>query len=149
MFYMKISCKSNGSLHKVLQDKHYHHSSFNKANPNRKPNPSAEKSIEGVRVVIPNIKGLSERYRHILAKHKVSVFFKGTSTIESLLMYPKDPILDAQKTDIIYHWKCPAHDCKTEYKGNPTGHWKKEFRTRKIKPPAPSETTTPPQNTQK
>ena len=44
-------------------------------------------------------------------------FFKGTSTIKSLLMHPKDPIPDAQKTDIIYHCKCPANNCTAEYIG--------------------------------
>ena len=32
-------------------------------------------------------------------------------------MHPKDPIPDAQKTDIIYHWKCPAENCTAEYIG--------------------------------
>ena len=32
-------------------------------------------------------------------------------------MYPKDPIPDAQKTDIIYHWKCPTNNCTAEYIG--------------------------------
>ena len=73
-----------------------------------------EKFIEGARVVIPYIKGLSEQYRHTLAKYRVRVFFKGTSTIKSLLMHPKDPIPDAQKTDIIYHWKCPANNCTAD-----------------------------------
>ena len=30
-------------------------------------------------------------------------------------MHPKDLIPDAQKTDIIYHWKCPANSCTAEY----------------------------------
>ena len=30
-------------------------------------------------------------------------------------MHPKDPIPDAQKTDITYHWKCPAGNCTAEY----------------------------------
>ena len=67
--------------------------------------------------IMPYIKGLSKQYRHALAKYRVSVFFKGTSTIKSLLMDPKDPIPDAQKTDIIYHWKCPANNCTAEYIG--------------------------------
>ena len=29
-------------------------------------------------------------------------------------MHPKDPIPDAQKTDIIYLWKCPANNCTVE-----------------------------------
>ena len=50
-----------------------------------------------------------------LAKNKVTVFFKGTCTIRSLFMHSKDPIPDAQKTDIIYHSKYPAHNCTAEY----------------------------------
>ena len=127
------------------------HSSFNKVNPNRKPTKSKtiyRKLLEGTRVVIPYIKGLSEQYRHVLAKYRVRVFFKGTSTIKSVLMHPKDPISDAQKTDIIYHWKCPANNCTAEYIGE-TNMSLKEFQTIEIKPPVPSETTTSPQNTQK
>ena len=37
--------------------------------------------------------------------------------MKSLLMYPKDPIPDTQKTDIIYHWKCLANNCTAEYIG--------------------------------
>ena len=51
-----------------------------------------------------------------LAKYKVRVFFKGTSTIKSLLMHQKDPTPDTQKTDIIYHWKCLANNYTAEYK---------------------------------
>ena len=32
-------------------------------------------------------------------------------------MQPKDPIPEAQKTDTIYHWKCPPDKCKAEYIG--------------------------------
>ena len=94
-------------LQKVLQDNHYPTQFFQQGKPQQKtkgkPNPSTVKFIEGARVVIPYIKGLSEQYRYTLAKYRVRVLFKGTSTIKSLLMHPKDTILDAQKTDIIYH----------------------------------------------
>ena len=73
--------------------------------------------MEGATVVIPHIKGFSEQYRCTLAKCRVRVFFEGASTIKSLLMHPKDPILDAQKTDIIYHWRCPANNCTAQYIG--------------------------------
>ena len=42
--------------------------------PNRKPNQSTGKFIEGAKVVIPYIKGPIEQYRHTLAKHKVKDF---------------------------------------------------------------------------
>ena len=32
-------------------------------------------------------------------------------------MHPKDPIPATQKTDIIYHWKCPPNNCTAEYIG--------------------------------
>ena len=32
-------------------------------------------------------------------------------------MHPKDPIRDLQKTDIIYHWKCPSNTYTAEYIG--------------------------------
>ena len=80
----------------------------------------------------------------------LEVLFKGTNNIKSLLMHPKDPIPDAQKTDIIYHWKCPANNCTAEYIDETNRSLKKkEFQTIEIKPPVPSETTTSPQNTQK
>ena len=86
-------------LHKALQDNHYPAQFFHQGTPqqktNKKSDPSTGKFIEGARVIVPYIKGLSEQYRHTLAKYKVRVFFKGTSTIKSSLMHPKDPIPDA------------------------------------------------------
>ena len=112
--------KKMDHLYKVIQDSHYQAQFFQQGKPqqktNGKPNPSTGKFI-GARVVIPYIKGLSEQYRHTLAKYRVRVFFKGTSTITSLLMHAKVPIPDAQKTDIIYHCKCPAKNRTVEYIG--------------------------------
>ena len=60
-------------LHKVLQDNHYPTQFFQQGKPqqkvNKKPNPSTGKFIEGARVVIPYVKGLSEQYRHTLVKY--------------------------------------------------------------------------------
>ena len=65
-------------LHKVLQDNHYPTQFFQQGKPqqktNKKPNPSTGKFIEGARAVIPYIKGLSEQYRHTLAKYRVKSF---------------------------------------------------------------------------
>ena len=96
-------------LHNILQDNNYPAQFFQQGKPkqkaNKKPHPPTVKFIEGTRVVIPSIKGLSEQYRHTLAKYRVRIFFKGTSTIKSWLMHPKDPIQVSHKTYIIYHWK--------------------------------------------
>ena len=69
-------------LHKVPQDNHYPTQFCKQGKPkqkiNRKPHPSTVKFIEGPRVVIQYMKGISEQYRHAQAKYKVRVFFKGT-----------------------------------------------------------------------
>ena len=117
----KFLAKEMDHLHKVLQDNHYPAWFFQQGKPqqitNKKPNPSTGKFMEGARVIILYIKGLSEQYKHTLAKWIVRVFFKGTSTMMSLLIYPKDPIPDTQKIDIIYLCKCPANNCTAEYIG--------------------------------
>ena len=64
-------------------------------------------------------------------------------------MHPKDPIPDAHKTDIIYHWKCPANNCTAEHIGKTNRSLKERVSDIEIKPPVPSETTTSPQNIQK
>ena len=64
----------------------------------------------------------------------------------SLLMHPKDSLHDSQKTDIIYHWKCPAHNCTSECIGETNRSLKKRVQTIEVKPPVPSETTASPQN---
>ena len=70
--------KEMDHLHKVLQDNHYPSQFFqqgkSKQKTNKKPNPSSWKFIQGARVVIPYIKGLSEQYRHTLIKYKVKSF---------------------------------------------------------------------------
>ena len=108
-------------LQKVLQDKPLPNTFFQQGKPQqkatKKPNPSTVKFIEGARAVIPYIKGLSEWYRHTLAKIQLEFSLKVPAPSKSLLMHPKDPIPDAQKTDIIYHWKCPADNCTAEYIG--------------------------------
>ena len=118
-------------LHKVLQDNHDPTQFFQQGKPqqkiNRKPKPSTGLFTEGTRVVILYIKDISEQYRHILAKHKVRGFYKGTNTIKSLLVHPKDLVPNAQKTDIIYHWKCPAHNCTVEYIGETDRSRKERF----------------------
>ena len=64
-------------------------------------------------------------------------------------MHPKDPIPDAQKTDINPPLEMPSQQLHSRiHRWNQQTHEKK-FQTIKIKPPVPAETTTSPQNTQK
>ena len=72
--------KEMDHLQKVLQDNHYLTQFFQHGKPqqkaNKKPHPSTGKFIEGARVAIPYIKGLSKLYRHTLAKYRVKSFLQ-------------------------------------------------------------------------
>ena len=74
----EVLVKEIDHLHKVLQNNHYPTQFFQQGKPqhktNRKQNWSTGKFIEGDRVVIPYMKGLSEQYRHTLAKYKIKSF---------------------------------------------------------------------------
>ena len=73
------SYKTTTIQHSFFQGKH-------QQKINKKPKPSTGKITEGARVVISYIKCLSEQYRCTLAKYKVRVFFKGTSTPSNLYL---------------------------------------------------------------
>ena len=64
--------KEMDHLHNILQDNHYPTQFSQQIKPqqktNKKPNPPTGKFTAGARVVIPYIKGISEQYRHTLAK---------------------------------------------------------------------------------
>ena len=112
--------KEMDQLHKILQDNHYSVQFFQQATPQQKMTASQthpQSFIEWTRGVVPLMKSISGQYRCTLAKYKVRVFFKRTGTIKIFLMHQKNSIPDAQKTDIIYHWKCPAHNYTAEYIG--------------------------------
>ena len=111
--------KEMDHLHNVLQDNHYAthfiHQDTAKQKSNRKSNPTNGKFTVGARAFIAYIKGISKQYRHTLAKSQLEFSLKAPAPSSLYSYIQKDPIADAQKTDIIYHWKCSANNCTAEY----------------------------------
>ena len=87
-------------------------------------------------MMVPNHKGLSESLKKICGKHGVQVYFKGSNTIKSLLMAPKDqdPIL--KKSGVIYRYTCGRVDCDEEYIGESSRTFGERFREHQ-KAPSP------------
>ena len=102
MFYTQIPCKRNGSTFtKSYKTTTTQHSFFKQGKPqqktNKKLNPT-EKSIEGARVVIPYIKGLSETVQtHPSKNTKLEFSLKALAPSNLLFMHPKDPIPDGSE----------------------------------------------------
>ena len=69
---------------------------------------------KNIYIVLPCIRGLSEKFRNTCNKVDIQVHFKGHNTIQALLMAPKDM---CQKSGVIYHDKCSHTDCPEQYKG--------------------------------
>ncbi len=66
-------------------------------------------------VVVPYVSGLSEQYKRIMASVGIQVYFKGASTLKSLLCSPKDKDPKDKMQDVIYCINC--NDCDEKYVG--------------------------------
>ena len=141
--------KEMDHLHKVLQNNHFQTQFFQQGKPqqktNKKPNPPTGMFIEGARVVIPYIKGFSEQYRHTIAKYRVRVFFKCTSTNQVFTHASKRS--NSRCTENWYNLplEMPSQQLHSYIHrwNQQVPEWK--FLTIDIKPPVRSETTTSPQ----
>ena len=66
-------------------------------------------------VVLPYIKGLSEKLSRILKDHQVSTSYKPHTTLRRLLVHPKDKIPKEDTCDVVY--QIPCLNCDEVYIG--------------------------------
>ena len=71
-------------------------------------------------IVVPYVKGVSEKLRKDLAKEDVNLVFKKGRTLHSMIFNGKYKKIDGRKKDLIY--KIPCQDCKLCYIGE-TAQW--------------------------
>ena len=60
---------------------------------------------------------MGEKFERTSNKKGIQVHFKGSNTIKTLLMAPKDKDTKVQKSGIIYKFKCPHINYPEEYIG--------------------------------
>ena len=65
--------------------------------------------------VVPYIHRLDEKFKKTCKNKGIQAHFKGTNTVRTLLMAPKDEEDKLQKSGIIYKFKCPHINCPEEY----------------------------------
>ena len=68
-------------------------------------------------VVIPYAKGLAESFKHTCGKYGIQTYFKGKTTINQVLMKPKDQDPKEKKSGVIYSFQCNHIACNGEYIG--------------------------------
>ena len=70
-----------------------------------------------ITIVVPYIQGTGEKFRKICTAKGIQVHFKGTNTLRTLLVTPKDKDPTLNKSGVIYHFKCPNIYCPEAYIG--------------------------------
>ena len=77
-------------------------------------------------VVIPYVKGLSEKVQRIYRRHGIQCALKPHNTLRSLLVRPKDPRPVLETSDCVY--RIPCTNCDIPYIGETSRHLKHRLK---------------------
>ena len=72
---------------------------------------------KNITIVVSYIKRTSEKFKRLCKSKGIQVNFKGTNTLRTQLVNPKDKDPKLQKSGIIYHYKSPHLNCPEAYIG--------------------------------
>ena len=86
-------------------------------NTNQDTNNTNNTKNRNITIVVPYIKGTSEKFKRLCKSKDIQIHFKGTNTLGTQLVNPKDKDPKLQKSGIIYHYKCPHLNCPEAYIG--------------------------------
>ena len=57
-------------------------------------------------VVLPYMKGVTERLKRAYKQNNIQLFCKAGYTIQNVVVHPKDPLDTGEKCGVIYECKC-------------------------------------------
>ena len=86
-------------------------------NTNQDTNNTNNTKNRNITIVVPYIKGTSEKLKRLCKSKGIQVDFKGTNALRTQLVNPKDKDPKLQKSGIIYQYKCPHLNCPEAYIG--------------------------------
>ena len=86
-----------------------------KKQPNRDPPEKTTAQKDRIPIALPYIKGISEPLGRVFKKYNINVYHKPMNTLKQLLVHPKDPTPNSQKTGIVYRINCKS--CNKFYIG--------------------------------
>ena len=108
---------------KFLKANQSNHNTRDNNNTNQDNNNTNNTKNRNITLVVPYIKGISEKFKRLCKSKGIQVHFKGLDTLRTQLVNPKDKDLKLQKSGIIYHYKCPHLNCPEAYIRKQAGHW--------------------------
>ena len=68
-------------------------------------------------IVVPYIPKTADRFKRICKSKNIQVHFKGTNTLRTTLVNPKDKDHKSKQTGVIYQYQCPHIQCSSSYIG--------------------------------
>ena len=111
---------SNWALNQLQHKAHrrnqpnQHNSNINSSTNNN--NNTSNKNMN-ITIVVPYIQSIREKFKKICKAKGIKVHFKGTNTLRTLLVMPKDKDPKLNKSGVIYHFKCPHISFPEAYTG--------------------------------
>ena len=68
-------------------------------------------------IVVPYIPKTADKFKRLCKGRNLQVQFKGTNTLRTTLVNPKDKDYKTKQTGVIYHYQCPHIQCSSSYIG--------------------------------
>ena len=97
--------------------KHPSHTSNNNNNSNNSSNNQDLNNKYKATIVVPYIPKTADRFKRICKSKNIQVHFKGTNTLRTTLVNPKDKDHKSKQTGVIYQYQCPHIQCSSSYIG--------------------------------
>ena len=98
--------------------KHPNHTSNTNTNTNNNSNNNQDNSNKfRTTIVVPYIPNTADKFNRLCKGSNIQVHFKGTNTLRTTLVNPKDKDHKTKQTGVIYHYQCPHIQCSSSYIG--------------------------------
>ena len=94
-----------------------HTSNNNNNNSNNSSNNQDHNNRYKATIVVPYIPKTADRFKRICKAKSIQVHFKGTNTLRTTLVNPKDKDHKTKQTGVIYHYQYPHIQCSSSYIG--------------------------------
>ena len=89
---------------KFLNNNQPNNNTRNNSSTNQENNHTNNITNRNITLVVPYIKGTNEKFKRLCKSKGIQVHFKGTNTLRTQLVNPKDKDPKTQKSGIIYHY---------------------------------------------
>ena len=102
---------------KCLKNNESNNNTRDNNNTNQDNNNINNTKLRNITIVVPYIKETCEKFKRLCKSKGIHIYFKGTNTLRTQLVNPKDKDPKLQKSGTIYHYKCPHLNCPEAYIG--------------------------------